>query len=151
MGNIKLIALIEDLLEINIDAYHSYTHAINGLDIPELIDEFIEFRTDHYQQIESLSHIVHLLGGKAPLLPADLHLDLQPLYEKVTKVTGMKTIIKSMHTIETLAINRYESVLASFDSASDSVEILQHNLKQLNNHIKFINKTLIESDHLELV
>jgi rubrerythrin len=65
----KIVALLNDLLQLDHDALEAYTLAIKGVDDPLHRETLEYFRGDHERHIEELTPLIESRGGKAIQLP----------------------------------------------------------------------------------
>ena len=69
--NQKTIAILNNLIQLDINAYHTYAQATHALRASERIPTFKAIQDEHAQHIQVLSRIVIAIGGIPPIFLLD--------------------------------------------------------------------------------
>ena len=69
--NEKTIATLNNLIQLDINAYHTYTQATQALKTSEHIPTLKDIQDEHAQHIQVLSRIVLAMGGIPPVFLLD--------------------------------------------------------------------------------
>src|SRR5262245_7936466 len=66
IDNRELCDHLVSLAQLDIDAVHAYTQAIDKIDVTEVKSQLTRFREDHHRHVRDFSPIIERLGGTPP-------------------------------------------------------------------------------------
>lgn len=139
-----LIKKLNNLAQVDIDAYHAYTQAIESLDDQEIKEQLIRFQQDHVQHIKNFEKVVSDLGGE----PVDFSRDFKGFlisgYTSVRSLTGDVGTLKAMDTNEIITNRSYDDMLKDEDLPSDIRKMIEQHSNDEKRHLAYIKKKLEE-------
>ncbi len=140
----EVIAILNDLLQIDIDAYHAYNQSIDSMEESTYREKLTDFRSDHERHIGALSDLIHQLGGQPTDFSRDFKGFLISGYTAIRSITGTVGILKAMDTNEILTKDRYQQALKA--PLPDSVkEVVTSHMHDEERHVSEIEKMLNEA------
>lgn len=137
--NERTISVLNNLIQVDIDTYHTYTQAIEALSSPNSIKTLKAFRNEHEQHINTLSKIVRARGGIPPEFSRDFKGYMISGYTAVKVKGGIHSIFQAMETNETLTI-KYHNDALKVDLPNDIRGIIHAHLKTEEGHLASIRK-----------
>lgn len=129
------------LVQLDIDAVHAYSHAIDRIDIQEIKTELTRFRGDHEQHVRDLSPIIQRLGGEAPEFKPDFKGYFIQGMTALRSITGNEGALKAMKTNEQLTNKTYDTALG-WDLPADVRSIVQKNRDDERRHLAYITECI---------
>lgn len=132
----KLIAKLNDLIALDIDAANAYEAAISRMTIPVLQEQLREYQADHERHIQDLTEVVVRFGGEPRKKP-----DVKGFFIKgftaVTSMMGDEAALQAMRGNETLTNRTYKDSLK--ENWSDDVRaLIEKNYSDEQRHLAFI-------------
>ncbi len=137
--NERVVSVLNNLIQVDIDTYHTYTQAIQALSSPHSIQTLKAFRHEHEQHINTLSKIVRARGGVPPEFSRDFKGYMISGYTAVKVKGGMHSVFQAMETNETLTV-KYHNDALKVDLPSDIRNIIHAHLKAEEGHLASIRK-----------
>ncbi len=137
MDTNESISKLSSLVQLDIDAVHAYSQAIDSIDVPEVKSRLSDFRSDHERHIENLSQAIRQLGGEPPEFKRDFKGFLIEGMTSLRSVTGTEGALKAMRTNEGLTNSTYEKAL-EWDLSQDVRDIISKNREEERRHIQYI-------------
>lgn len=135
------IELLRTLAQVDIDAVHSYNHALDEITDGIIRSRLEEFRDTHQQHVADLSDTIRDLGGKAPDMSPDFKGYAIEAFTVLRKVTGMKGALKALKTTEEIS-NRYYRRAIPEELPAEIKDQLRRNLSNVRNQLEYIENNL---------
>jgi ketosteroid isomerase-like protein len=138
----RLIAELNDLLQLDHDAVQAYTIAIDVVREPRYRERLVEYRADHKRHIEELSALVRERGGLPIELPhatAPLKLAVQAL----GAAPGDSSLLLAFKAVEGQARDKYRRI-ANRTHAPEVQPVLQQAAADEDRHYAWVEQTLKE-------
>lgn len=132
----KLIAKLNDLIALDIDAANAYEAAISRLTVPALQERLLEFKGDHERHIQDLTECVVRFGGE-PRKKADLKGFFIKGFTAVTSMMGDEGALQAMRGNETLTTTTYKNALEE-NWSEDVRALIEKNYSDEQRHLEFI-------------
>ena len=108
-----LLKRLESLAQLDIDAVHAYTAAIERIDLSDVKERLIAFRGDHERHIADLSPLIEELGGQAPKNTPDFKGFVIQGFTALRSMISNESALKAMKSNEELTNKTYEQRLSS--------------------------------------
>ncbi|MEZ4601027.1 MAG: DUF2383 domain-containing protein [Syntrophotaleaceae bacterium] len=140
MDQKKMQKEIEDLIQLDIDAIHSYEQTIEKIEIIEVRRQLLSFKQEHERHVRDLSPKLAALGGKVPRSP-DLKGYLIEGFTSLRSSTGTKGALKAMQSNEKLTNRKYEEAVKK-DFPADIRGIIENNRLEEAKHLRYIEEAL---------
>ncbi|HWN66478.1 MAG TPA: DUF2383 domain-containing protein [Haliangium sp.] len=141
MMNENVISLLNDLIQLDIDAVHAYAQAIDNVEESVVRSRLLEFQSDHERHIRELSEVVLEQGGK----PIERKRDFKGfLIEGMTAIrssTGTKGALKAMKTNEVLTNRQYDKALDE-DLPPRVRDLVLRNRDDERRHLQYIDSCI---------
>jgi len=141
MSEKNLIDVISDLIQVDIDAQHSYGQAIEHIDDDIIRKRLKEFMGHHQAHIEDLSEQVKTLGGKPPKLSRDVKGVVIEGFTVLRSSTGTVGALKALKTTEEIT-NRHYAKALPLEVSSSLKEIFRKHLSEERIHLDYITSNL---------
>jgi ketosteroid isomerase-like protein/rubrerythrin len=138
----RLIADLNDLLQLDHDAVQAYTVAIDVVRDARYREQLVEYRSDHKRHIEELAGLVRARGG----LPIELPHPTAPLklaVQALGAAPGDSTLLLAFKAVEGQARDKYRR-LASSGLPDDAREVVQRGAADEDRHYAWVEQTLRE-------
>jgi rubrerythrin len=100
-----------DLAQLDIDAVHAYTRAIDQIDLPEVRDQLVAFCADHIRHVDDLSTLIISMDAEPPEYQQDFKGDVIERATALGDAIGTVDALNAMRKNETLTSSRYEAIL----------------------------------------
>lgn len=130
--NEKTISVLNNLIQVDIDTYHTYEQAMQVLKKPQYTKTLKAFRDEHEQRIRFLSKIVIAKGGVPPAFLMDFKGYAIPGYTTVKKGT-VYSIFQTIEANEALSVMYHNDAL-KVDLPSDVKHIIQMHCETEEKH-----------------
>ena len=140
MEQSHIVDHLNDLLQLEFDAVHAYTTALNHVDDRGIADHLTSFRADHNHHISDLVKLVKSNGGEPKAKPDMKGPFLKGLTGVVSR-TGDKNALWIMLQNENLTNKAYENATAE-EWPADIQEVMDRNLSDERRHRAWIQETL---------
>jgi uncharacterized protein (TIGR02284 family) len=138
-----MIAKLNSLIQIDMDAILSYDQAIANVREEEIRQVLISFREDHLQHIEDLNVEVKRLGGKTPQFGRDFKGFFSEGMTAMTMELGTRAALVAMVTNEGVTHARYYAALTP-DLDSHLRAIIERNYMDEERHFSYLKNILKE-------
>lgn len=138
----RLIAELNDLLQLDHDAVEAYTVAIDLVRNPKYRESLVEYRADHKRHIEELAALVRARGGLPTELPhatAPLKLTVQAL----GAAPGDVTLMLAFKAVEGQARDKYRRFAAKSWPAEVS-DVVRRAAQDEDRHYAWVEQSLRE-------
>lgn len=139
--NQKLIDQLVSLAQLDIDATHAYTSAIERIDLMDVKQQLTLFRSDHERHVTNLSPLIEQLGGQAPTRSADLKGFFIQGMTAVRSMFGNEAALKAMKGNEELTNKTYFKAL-ELDFPVDIRNVIQANLDDERRHLAYVKRCI---------
>lgn len=141
--NEKIIDVLIDLAQLDIDAVAAYEQALEKIDDNEIYENINTFKNDHIRHVDELSHLIRKLGGTPPEMTKDLKGYLIEGMTFLRSVTGTKGALKAMESNEKITNNNYKKAIENNPGLPEDIEaILQNNYNDEKRHLEYIEMIL---------
>lgn len=138
----RLIAELNDLLQLDHDAVEAYTVAIDLVRRATYRDQLVEYRADHKRHIEELAAVVRARGGLPTELPhatAPLKLAVQAL----GAAPGDVTLLLAFKAVERQARDKYRR-FAARSWPQEVSEVIRRAARDEERHYQWVEGALRE-------
>lgn len=114
LGKTEIINTINELIKANIDAYHSYSQAVNSLKGRGFDKFLVELKLDHDTHVTDLSKVVTDLGGMP--ITSSVYFKGFMLPEYVTIRTSMRPLValEALETNEIICARYYRNAASLY-------------------------------------
>jgi uncharacterized protein (TIGR02284 family) len=139
--NENVISVLNDLIQLDIDAVHAYAQAVDNVEDSVVRGRLLEFQSDHERHIRELTEVVLEQGGT----PIEHKRDFKGfLIEGMTAIrssTGTKGALKAMKTNEVLTNRKYDKALDE-DLPPRVRDLVLRNREDERRHLQYIESCL---------
>lgn len=141
MENKEITSQLKKLIHLDIDAIHAYTQAIDHIDIQDVKDRLIEFRSDHQRHVDDLSAIVRRFGEEPPAFKADFKGYLIQGMTSLRSVAGTAGALKAMRSNEELTNKSYDKAV-SVGFPPEIQVVVTRNRDDERRHLDYISRCI---------
>ncbi|MGV8083702.1 MAG: ferritin-like domain-containing protein [Coriobacteriia bacterium] len=103
----ELVRKLESLAQLDIDAVHVYTQALEHVTDAEVREAFVRFQGEHQYHAEQLGDAIERLGGERPEMKIDLMGRMADWVTALRSMSGTSGALHAMKTAERYHNNRY--------------------------------------------
>ncbi len=135
--NERVISVLNNLIQVDIDTHHTYTQAMLALSSSQLAQTLKSFRDEHEQHIKVLSKIVLARGGTPPKFSRDFKGYMISGYTAVKVKGSVYSVFQAMETNEALSVMYHNDAL-KVDLPNDVRRIIQMHFETEKNHLACI-------------
>lgn len=135
--NERAISVLNNLIQVDIDTYHTYTQAMQALKSQHAIKVLSSFRDEHDQHIKVLSNMVRTRGGIPPEFSRDFKGYMLSGYTAIRAQGGDHSILKAMASNESLCTTYHNDAL-KVDLPGDVRNIIQKHIREEEKHLAAI-------------
>jgi uncharacterized protein (TIGR02284 family) len=139
--NEKTISVLNNLIQLDIDAVHAYGQAIDNMDDAVVKNRLQEFQGDHERHIRVLMEVVREQGGTPIEYKRDFKGFLIEGMTAIRSAMGTKGALKAMKTNEVLTNRRYDAALQE-DLPPRVRDIVMRNRDDERRHLQYIESCL---------
>jgi uncharacterized protein (TIGR02284 family) len=132
-----LIEAMSKLVQVDIDAAHSYNQAIKEIDDEIIRRRLEDFRQDHLHHIVALSEVIQTMGGQPPDLSPDFKGFVIEAFATLSSFIGMKAALKALKATEEIT-NRYYGEIVSEEAPGSIKEMLRKHFSDEKIHLDYI-------------
>lgn len=133
---------LANLAQLDIDAYHAYSQAIERIEEPTVRENMVRFRDDHREHYLELAREIRGMGGTPPDITADFKGHLIEGFTAITSITGTKGAMRAMQGNEKLTNRRYAEATEWMDASNEIRNIVKRNYQDEQRHLRYIEDTL---------
>lgn len=137
----ELLKQLEDLSQLDIDAVHAYTSAIERIDLPDVKERLTAFRGDHERHITDLAPLIERMGGTPPKQTPDFKGFMIQGFTAVKSMLGNESALKAMKSNEELTNKTYDDALKQ-DFPSDVRSVIERNRDDERRHLEYIEQCI---------
>lgn len=107
----RIIASLNDLAQLDIDAWHAFRQAIDQINDSVIRERLLMFQEDHYNHILNLSDRVSEFGGEPPEFSEDFVEYVTEGFTAISSMAGTRGALKAMQAAEQITNRKYSQVL----------------------------------------
>lgn len=137
----KLIDLLNDLIQLDIDTVEAYRKAVEGIEDKIMRQRLEEFAQNHLDHIDMLTQEVERAGGRPPHLSKDLKGLIIQGFAALRSTTGTRGALKSLQTAEELTVKDYGNAVSQ-DVPGSVKALLRKFFAEERNHLDYIRNNL---------
>lgn len=154
MDSNSLIIKLNNLIHVDIAAYHAYRKCIETIKNDVIKEKLLSFQKDHERHIEKLRAIVKQLNGEPLFFNRDLKSFLVEAFNRdfksfltssyipFGKITHeVDGALKAMETNESITKEKYERMLEE-DLPDEIKETIVSNRNDVKNHLVYIKEAI---------
>lgn len=141
MNDQDIIDKLQDLCQLDIDAFHAYGKAIEHIDAPMLREQIAKFQSDHERHVSDLSAIIRRLDGEPPEFSRDFKGFLLEGFTALRSMTGTEGAMKALKSAEEMTNKRYGDA-RSWDMPLDIISVIQSNFEDEQRHIHYVEQAI---------
>lgn len=136
-----VIALLRDLVHLDVDAIHAYDQAIKNVDVAHVRAELDRFKADHERHVSDLSAAIVELGGQAPVIRRDVKGFLIEGMTALRAAMGTEQSLRAMLTNEKLTNREYaKAARMALPVAIDA--LVQRNRDDERRHLEYLEDAI---------
>ena len=143
MDSKNLLKHLESLVQVDVDAMHCYTSAIDRIDLPEVKEQLVQFRSDHERHISDLASFIERLGGRPSMRVLDLRGAFLQGMTAIRSMIGTESALRAMRDNEE-AINKSYDMTVEQDLPRNVKRVIQMNRQDERRHLEYVNKCIME-------
>ena len=133
-------AIINELIQLDIDAFHAYKQALQIIKEKDLHSNLKSFQEDHARHIKELSDLLKELGGD-PIKPSQ---DFKGfIIEGMTflrSITGTEGALKAMITNENITNEKYKKALGHKSLTESAKKLITANFNDEKRHLAYLEE-----------
>lgn len=137
----EIIQALSELVQVDIDAVHSYKRAVKEVDDRIIRDRLTAFQKEHHEHIRVLFEQIRDLGGQPPAYSQDFKGYVIEAFAVLRSFSGMKGALKALKTTEEIT-NRYYADMVSRKVPASAKEILRTHFTEEKIHLDYIRSNL---------
>ena len=142
----EVIELLNDLIQLDVDAVEAYGQVIRHLEYDDIAKRLIDFQDDHKKHIMTLSAMVQRLDGKPVKASPDFKGYLMEGFTAIMSISGSIGAIEAMKANEVLTNRKYRQA-AACDLPEEVMELVKSNLSQEQWHLRYVEEVLSTPRH----
>ncbi|AKF10612.1 DUF2383 domain-containing protein [Sandaracinus amylolyticus] len=136
-----VIALLRDLVHLDVDAIHAYDQAIKNIDVEPVRAELERFKGDHERHVTELTTAILDLGGTAPVIRRDLKGLFIEGMTALRAAMGTEQSLRAMQTNEKLTNKEYDKA-AKMALPARVDELVRRNYDDERRHLEYIEDAI---------
>lgn len=141
MDTKAVVALMRDLVHLDVDAIHAYDQAIKNIDGATVRSELERFKADHERHVSDLSAAIVALGGEPPAIRRDVKGIFIEGVTALRAAMGTEQSLKAMLTNEKLTNREYEKATKMALTADIDALIRRHREDE-RRHIQYVEDAI---------
>lgn len=139
----KPLETLKSLMQLDIDAVHAYTQAIENIEHRAVRDQLMAFRGDHERHVTELSQCIRRLGGDPPERQRDFKGFLIQGFTAVRSLTGTEGALKAMKSNEQTTNEHYREAL-EIQFPPDVRAVVERNFEDEKRHLAYVDDALAD-------
>lgn len=140
----KAMDTLKSLMQLDVDAVHAYTQAIDSIEHRAVGDQLITFRGDHERHINELAACIRRFGGTPPERSRDFKGFLIEGFTAIRSMTGTEGALKAMKSNEETTNKQYGDAMM-IDFPADVRALIERNFDDEKRHLAYVEHAL--ADH----
>lgn len=141
-----VIELLNDLIQLDVDAAEVYGQAIKHMEYHDIRRRLVDFQDDHRNHVRDLTAMVQQLNGNALKPTPDLKGYLLEIFTAVRSISSAKGALEAIRGNEKLTSRRYQEA-AALDLPEEVMTLIKTNLSQEIRHLMYIEEVLTIPRH----
>lgn len=141
MDTKAVIALLRDLVHLDVDAIHAYDQAIKNVDVAHVRTQLERFKDEHERHVSELSAAIVDLGGTAPIIRRDVKGLFIEGMTALRSAMGTEQSLRAMHTNEKLTNHQYDKA-AKMALPAHVDALVRRNLEDERRHLAYIEDAI---------
>lgn len=141
-----VIELLNDLIQLDVDAAEAYAHAIKHMEYHDIRKRLADFQDDHRNHVRDLTAMVKQLNGNPQQPTPDLKGYLIEGLTAIRSLASNKGALESMRSNEKLTNQKYQEA-AALDLPEEVMTLIKTNLSQEIRHLMYIEEVLTIPRH----
>ncbi len=137
------IETLKSLMQLDIDAVHAYTQAIENIEHRAVREQLTAFRGDHERHVTDLSQCIRRLGGDPPERQRDFKGFLIQGFTAIRSLTGTEGALKAMKSNEQTTNKHYREALA-VQFPPDVRSVIERNYEDEKRHLAYVDDALAD-------
>lgn len=133
---------INDLIQLDVDAYFAYGEAIIEISDDDVRFQLEEFQNDHSRHIDELSDFIKKSGGEPIKKTKDVKGHMIEIMTMLRSLSGTEGALKAMHTTEKLVVKTYEAAVEIKGFSNEAQQLIVNNLHDEKRHLSYIESKL---------
>lgn len=142
----EMVDRLNSLIQLDIDAAHAYTQAIERIEYHDIQRKLEDFRDDHHNHRDRLSVLVKEMGGKPPEDKPDMKGYLIEAFTALRSMMGTKGALEAMRTNERMTNRKYAEALGA-DFPEHVHTLIATNYTDEQRHLEYIEDVLALPRH----
>lgn len=136
-----VIALMRDLVHLDVDATHAYDQAIKNIELAHAREQLERFKADHERHVTDLTSAIVSLGGEAPVIRRDFKGYLIEGMTALRSAMGTEQSLKAMLTNEKLTNREYDKA-AKMTLPTEVDGLIRRNFADEQRHLHYIQDAI---------
>ena len=141
MDTNAVIALLRDLVHLDVDAIHAYDQAIKNIDVEPVRVQLERFKGEHERHVAELTTAILDLGGTAPVIRRDLKGLFIEGMTALRAAMGTEQSLRAMQTNEKLTNKEYDKA-AKMALPARVDELVRRNFDDERRHLEYIEDAI---------
>lgn len=137
-------SVVNDLIQLDIDASVAYEQAIAEIEEKDIKQQLTRFREDHERHISELSSLLESLGGKPIEKSQDIKGYIIEGMTKIQSMMGTKNALRAMITNEKITNKKYAAALEFSGFTREVRQLIRDNYQDEQRHLKYVEEKLEE-------
>lgn len=138
--------LLRSLVQLDVDALHTYDRVIEHIDNQDLHHSILHLRSDHERHITDINDAIRRYGG----VPLEATRDIKGVFQEgltaLKSMGGQQSALKALHSNEKKINDKYGEALAEENLPLDIRALLERHYGDESRHTQFIETTIREVD-----
>jgi uncharacterized protein (TIGR02284 family) len=139
----KAMDTLKSLMQLDVDAVHAYTQAIENIEHRAVRERLTAFRGDHERHVTELSQCIRRLGGDPPERQRDFKGFLIEGFTAIRSLTGTEGALKAMKSNEQTTNKHYREAL-NIPFPTDVRALIERNYADEKRHLTFVDDALAD-------
>ncbi|MDQ3035861.1 MAG: PA2169 family four-helix-bundle protein [Myxococcota bacterium] len=141
MDTKAVIALMRDLVHLDVDAIHAYGQAIKNIDVASVRSELERYQADHERHVTELSAAIVALGGEPPAIRRDVKGFFIEGMTALRSAMGTEQSLKAMLTNEKLTNREYDKAM-KMALTPDIDALIRRNREDERRHLQYVEDAI---------
>jgi uncharacterized protein (TIGR02284 family) len=133
--NEDTVTTLNDLIQLDIDAVHAYSQAIDACEVAEVRESLTSFKGDHERHIAELERVVRGLGGQPPRVKDIKGFVIEGFTAIVSQ--GDRSALMAMRGNEEITTRRYDAARRA-NVPADVLQMIEANYKDEVRHLDWV-------------